>query len=94
MEPLNDAAEAISASHRLRWEHPINTLPANGGMNEAEKAFMENMMKMFGQAQANASADATVPKSEFDALKAELESIKAMLAGAANKEPAATSRRA
>lgn len=79
MEPLNDAAEAISASHRHRWEHPIDTLPAQGGMSEPERAFMESMMKAFGQQVSANAGGAVVPKAEFDALKAELESIKAML---------------
>ena len=96
MEPLNEAAEAISEKHRYRWEHPIETLPANGGMNESEKAFMENMMKAFAQqigATQTASAP-TVPKAEFDALKAELEQIKAMLSGQAQpKSPDSTAGR-
>lgn len=78
MEPLNPLAEEISNQHRARWVNPIETLPANGGMNEQETAFMQSMMKAFaGQA---APANASVPQSDFDALKAELESIKALLA--------------
>ena len=33
MEPLNDAAQAISDSLRTKWEHPIDSIPVNGGMS-------------------------------------------------------------
>mgnify|MGYP001581464695 CR=1 FL=1 len=81
MEPLNDEAQALTDAQRHRWEHPIDTLPVNGGMNAQERQFMESMMTDFAK-QIGASlpqANASVPKSEFDALKAELEQIKALL---------------
>lgn len=56
MEPLDDEAEAISAALRQKWEHPIESLPANGGMNENEKAFMENMMAAFAKASGEPTA--------------------------------------
>jgi hypothetical protein len=78
MEPLNAEAEVISNQHRARWVNPIETLPANGGMDDKEMAFMQNMMKAFaGQV---GPTNTSVPQSDFDALKAELESIKALLA--------------
>lgn len=49
MEPLDQEAETISAALRQKWDHPIESLPANGGMNDAEKAFMDSMMKAFAQ---------------------------------------------
>lgn len=66
MEPVNDEAEEISNSLKDKWAHPIDTLPANGGMNDAEKAFMEKMMLAF--AGAASAPNATVPKEDYDAL--------------------------
>lgn len=88
MEPLNDAAQAITDSLRPRWEHPIDTLPVNGGMSSAEKTFMEAMMKSFAQSQPAAAPTTSVSIEQYDALKAELESLKAMLTGAKPEAPA------
>lgn len=96
MEPLNDEAQAITDSLRSKWEHPIDTLPANGGMTSHEMVFMQNMMAEFAkQVGANLPAgNASVPKSEFDALKTELEAIKAMLATKAPEGATTPVRRA
>lgn len=86
MEPLNEAAEAISNSLRDRWEHPIDTLPANGGMNAEESAFMAKMMEAFAKgAQAQ---NQTVPKADYDDLKERMAKLEALLA----KPPAAERR--
>ena len=86
MEPMNDEAEVISDSLKEKWAHPIDTLPANGGMNDAEKAFMEKMMLAFaGAAQA---ANQTVPKEDYDAL------LKRVLALEAAGKPTVAERRA
>jgi hypothetical protein len=89
MEPLNAAAEAITEHHRARWTHPIDTLPVNGGMNEAEMAFMKNMMATFaGAAQAQQPVPNTsVPREDYDALKDRLAKLEAMII-AQNKAPA------
>ena len=86
MEPMNDEAEAISDSLKYKWAHPIDTLPANGGMNDAEKVFMEKMMAAF--AGAASAPNQTVPKEDYDAL------LKRVLALEAVAKPAATERRA
>jgi hypothetical protein len=81
MEPLNEAAEALTASLRHKWEHPIDTLPTNGGMTSAEQQFMEKMMEGFAK-QIGASlpqANASVPASELESLKAELAALKALI---------------
>ena len=85
MEPMNDEAEAISNGLKDKWAHPIDTLPANGGMNDAERVFMENMMRAFaGTAQAQ---NQTVPKEDYDAL------LKRVLAlESASKAPEAARR--
>lgn len=77
MEPLNEAAELESDKHRARWINPIETLPANGGMNEQEMQFMQNLMASYArQVGAQPQADnQTVPRAEFDELKAKLEQV-------------------
>ena len=86
MEPLNEEAQAITDALRHKWDHPIDSMPANGGMNEAEKAFMERMIQAFtGAAQAQ---NQTVPKEQYDAL---LERV-AKLEAAAKSEPAVARR--
>lgn len=82
MECLNDEAQAISDSLREKWTHPIDTLPVNGGMNNQERAFMENMMANFAK-QIGASlptANASVPAAELESLKAELAELRALIA--------------
>lgn len=77
MEPLDDEAEEITASMRDKWDHPIDSLPANGGMNDKEMAFMERMMKMMGGGQA--PANAAVPNAEVEALKAQVAKLTEMI---------------
>lgn len=90
MEALNDEAETISAAMRPRWEHPIDTLPVNGGMNAEESAFMAKMMQAFAGAAANAPDNTTVPKADYDELKDRLAKLEATIA--AQNKPA-TERR-
>lgn len=78
MEPMNAEAEAITAEWRARWDHPINSLPANGGMSTDESAFMQRMMAAFAGAAAPGPS-ATVPQSEYDALKERLTSLEAAI---------------
>jgi len=85
MEPLNDEATALSDSLRQKWEHPINSLPANGGMNDREMAFMKQMMESFTGGAAN-PANAAVPKAQYDELKDRLTKLEAMLADKAKPE--------
>lgn len=93
MEPLNEAAEAITDQHRARWINPIETLPANGGMNEQEMAFFKNMMAQFaGAMQPQAPVDNTsVPREQYDELKERLARLEAVIAGQ-NNPPAAARR--
>lgn len=95
MEPMDEEAEAISDSLKDKWAHPIETLPANGGMNAAEQTFMENMMKSFAaqigatlQPQAVSSTD----EARFAALEKTIADLQAQLA-AQTAEPS-TLRRA
>lgn len=94
MEPLNAAAQAITDSLRAKWEHPIESLAPNGKMDAQESAFMSKMMEAFARmAPPPAIDNTTVPKAEFDALKAKMEEIQAMLASGAIKAAPATEAR-
>jgi len=93
MEPLNEPAQAISDSLRGKWEHPIDTLPANGGMNQAEQAFMQSMMANFAKeiGAALPKANLAVPDGEVVELKERLAKLEALLA--AQQAKPATERR-
>lgn len=86
MEPLNAEAEAITASMRPRWDHPIDTLPVNGGMNSQEAAFMQSMMAEFAKQVGGAlpQANASVPREEYDALKDRLAKLEAAILAQGN----------
>jgi len=77
MEPLDEEAEELVASLRDKWEHPIDSLPAQGGMNDQEKAFMAQMMESFAK-QIGAAIPAqpqsvgSVSREEFEALQKQL----------------------
>jgi len=92
MEPLNEAAEALTAECRHAWEHPINSLPANGGMSTAEQDFMQRMIDAF--AKAVPQPNQTVPQSDYDELKVRLAKLEAVLnAGGSAASPAPTLER-
>lgn len=95
MEPLNEAAEAITEQHKARWVHPIETLPANGGMNPQEQAFFETMMKSFAQqVGATQVPNTSVPREAYDELKERLAKLEALIAAQNNPPAPAASRRA
>lgn len=78
MEPMDAEAEAISASLQSKWIHPIDTLPVNGGMNEKETAFMEQMMKAFAGAVPQTAT--SVSDERFVALEKTIAMLEAKLA--------------
>lgn len=82
MEPMDEEAEAISESFKARWAHPIESLPANGGMNAAESAFMKNMMEAFAKQVGAAPIvpNTSVTQEQYDSLKTQLDEMKAMMA--------------
>lgn len=89
MEPLDEEAEAISASLRGKWEHPIESLAPNGSMTPQEQAFMKNMMQTFAQASTSMSV---IPDGSITVSKDELAKLVADQVAAALKaatEPAA-----
>jgi hypothetical protein len=75
MTPMDDEAERISAEMRPRWEHPIESLPAQGALAPETLLMMETFAKQIGAAipQGNAS----VSRAEFDQLKKMLEAVSA-----------------
>jgi len=92
MEPLNDAAHTISNALRDKWEHPIESLAPNGAMSGAESAFMAKMMEAFAKIAPPQVPNTSVSREEYDALRKQLDEMKALLAP---KAPApATERRA
>jgi hypothetical protein len=95
MEPLNEAAQALTDASRQKWDNPIDNFPVNGGMTMQEQEFMAKMMEGFAK-QIGAvlpQAGAVVPTDEVVALKERLAKLEAMIA-APNKTSAATERRA
>lgn len=91
MEPLDDEAEAIMAPLREKWAHPIDSMPLNGGMNEAESAFMKKMMEAFAGA-AMPKVNLAVPDAEVSELKDRLAKLEALLAAKADPTPTVARR--
>jgi hypothetical protein len=91
MEPLNEAAEVLSEEWKHKWDNPIESLPANGGMTSAESAFMQKMMEAFERI-APPRANVPAPKSsELDELKVRFAKLEALMM--AQNKPAAAGRR-
>lgn len=94
MEPLDEEAEELVASLRDKWEHPIDSLPAQGGMNQQEQAFMASMMESFAKQIGAAlpqqpQAVPGVSVEEFEAMKKQLAELLAEKSAA----PTAVGRR-
>ncbi len=92
MEPMDQEAEEISKSLRAKWEHPIDTLPANGGMDEKETAFMKHMMEAFSKSAA--PQNTSVPVADFEALKAQVAELMKQNAELKAQRETPTARRA
>lgn len=80
MEPLNDAAQAISDSMRAKWDHPIDSLPVNGGMTPQESVFMQQMMEAFARAAPPPAQPTAITQAQFDELKGQIATLQAALA--------------
>lgn len=92
MEPMNEAAEVISDHHRAWWTNPIETLPANGGMNSQEQAFMATMMAEFAKnVGASQVPNTVVPREQYDELKERLAKLEALIMSQ-NKAPKSVRR--
>ncbi len=75
MEPLDEEAEALTASLRPRWEHPIDTLPANGGMTQQEQVFLEMITKAMAGAQAVSVPNTGVSAEAFAELQKQMAAL-------------------
>lgn len=92
MIPLDEDAEQISAGFAERWVHPIDSLSST-----YDQSVIGDLEKMIKRAVAevgmtpeesmrkakaeNKSFDDAIPRSEFDALKAEMALLRKQLAG-------------
>jgi len=83
MEPLDEEAEAISASLRQKWEHPIESLPST--MSDGESAFMAKLMEAMSQVKPVANASVSI--EQYNELKALVEDLKAQLATSKPSSP-------
>ena len=85
MEPLNEAAQELSDEGRHKWDNPIESLPANGGMTGAETEFMRKMMEAFERI-APPRAEPKVDTNEVTELRDRLARLEALIASQ-NKAP-------
>jgi hypothetical protein len=88
MEPLNDEAQAITDVWRHRWNNPVESLPANGGMTPAESAFMAKMMEAFERIAPPHAVPKSEPTSEVLELRERLARLEALIMSQ-NAKPAA-----
>ena len=87
MEPLNDEAQAITDELRPKWDNPIESLPANGGMSSEEQAFYAKMVAAFEKiagGQPTAAPD-VVPREDYDALLKRVLALEAKAAEASGR---------
>jgi len=92
MEPLNESAQSLSDTLRHKWDNPIESLPANGGMTGAEEAFMARMVEAFSKVAVQTPVAASVPKEDYDELKERLLKLEAMMANGKSVATAAERR--
>ncbi len=93
MEPLNDEAQAITDVWREKWNNPIESLPANGGMTSAESAFMTKMMEAFERIAPPRYEPKAEPTSEVVELHERLAKLEALIMSQATAKPSGEGRR-
>ena len=87
MEPMDEAAEAISASLAHKWKHPIETLPGQGDYSQSlVKMFEAEMLKV---KDANPVSVKGASASELAELRAQVAELTARL----NASPSTPVRR-
>jgi hypothetical protein len=87
MEPLNSEAQAITDSLRDRWNNPVDTLPANGGMTDAESAFMAKMTAIFEKIAPPRANVPAADDTEVADLRERLAKLEALLSAQAKSTP-------
>jgi hypothetical protein len=78
MEPLNEAAEILSEQWKHKWNNPVESLPANGGMTPAETVFMTKMMEAFERI-APMRAEPKADANEVEDLKDRIAKLEALI---------------
>jgi hypothetical protein len=96
MEPINDEAEAISASLQKKWDRPFDTFQTSseGEFSERLLAGIEKALNKASQSTGDVPGATVVPISEYNALKDQMaqmqEQMNAIIAAA---KPTETGRR-
>lgn len=93
MEPLNETAQAITDSMRHKWDHPIDSLPVNGGMTPQESVFMAQMMEAFAKMAPPPVATTAVTLDQYNELKEQVAALQAALAAKAGPTSPVPERR-
>lgn len=93
MDPLDEEAEKITEALRPTWLNPIETLPANGGLDQA--AFLKELAAvMKGYSPSSAIPAAQGPSAaEFEALKKQLAEQSELLVKLTAEKPTVPARR-
>ena len=74
MIPLDDEATAITDRMRPGWDHPIESLPAQGqGLSPETLAMMESFAKQIGD--SIKAPVQSISRAEFDALRNQIEAL-------------------
>lgn len=75
MEPLDDEAQKLSDSLRHKWQHPIESLPGQGGDYGAAliKSFEAQMATLLKQ--GGAVSTKGISESEFEEMKAQMKTL-------------------
>ena len=73
MEPLDEEAKVITESLRPTWQHPIETLPVNGGYSASLIASFEKQMSETLARAPNTS----VSQSDFEKLQSQVAALMA-----------------
>ena len=80
MEPLDTAAEEVSAKYRASGINPIDSLPAQGGFNDALLTSLTAQLAAIASRlppTPSVVADSNVSREEFESMKAQLAALMA-----------------
>jgi len=75
MEPLDAEAEKLTAEFQLKWQHPVDSLPANGGADAG--TFMQELKAIMAGLQPSTPLPQGPSAEEYEALKARLAALEA-----------------
>lgn len=94
MEPLNEAAQAITNTLRQKWDHPMSKegLEQAGKLNSQEQAFLNAMTTALSNANVGHQPNTALVPDDYNEMKERLAKLEAMIV-AQGKAPAHTDRR-